>query len=734
MNNMNSGTEYIGRWIWLDPERFPNRQTSRLTGDWSAECDNGTVVEFRREVTYERAIERIELSYSSDGVSQVWVNGRFIGTGPVNIGGDFYGNDRPRRNRYFSTLSLSQGEDAPLNGRLSLAEMGKQLEILARVRLDPVQICEFSMGHGGFAMLARVYFADGTSEQIETDENWTATLCPEYESAAGYDAGKKGGRVTTHAVPTPDIWMPTRSPLPHRVERPRAPIGEHEFEIAPATERTVTVEYDKIYAAFTRTEVIADGEVEIILDILETGADTVAKSEHLVFNGSGEYTGVRMYGVGMLRAHITNRGTGAATVNIGINEAYLPAAQECRTLTSDDGLNQILDVAAHTLKYCRQYIHLDSPKHCEPLACTGDYFIESEMEAFSFGDMALAAFDLIRTARLLEHQGGEMFHPTYSLIWVRMLHNVYMRTGDVTLLRECEDALTLLLSVFKGYLGKEGLIDTPPSFMFVDWITVDGHSLHHPPKALGQGVINCFYYDALTAAANIYDTLGNGESANEARREAEQLKRCIKDHLYDEGRGLFCEGLTTPTPKDRLGYYMPENTDTRYFRINTNALAVYCGVVDGDEARELLGRVLDDPQFCDYQPYFAHFVLGAIHRAGLDAEYLMPILDHWREPIKECAKGLPEGFIPPEDGYVFDHSHAWGGTPLYSLPMALSSLEILEAGMTHIRLTPRLLGLSDATVEIPTPNGTVRIEMTRGTPARITAPSNIRVDVTSKGE
>ena len=89
MNNKNNGTEYIGRWIWLDPEQFPDRQTSRLTGDWSAECGNGTVVEFQREVTYERAIERIELSYSSDGVSQIWVNGRFIGTGPVNVGGDF---------------------------------------------------------------------------------------------------------------------------------------------------------------------------------------------------------------------------------------------------------------------------------------------------------------------------------------------------------------------------------------------------------------------------------------------------------------------------------------------------------------------------------------------------------------------------------------------------------------------------------------------------------------------
>ena len=45
-------------------------------------------------------------------------------------------------------------------------------------------------------------------------------------------------------------------------------------------------------------------------------------------------------------------------------------------------------------------------------------------------------------------------------------------------------------------------------------------------------------------------------------------------------------------------------------------------------------------------------------------------------------------FVKPEPTYRFDHSHAWGGTPLYALPKALLGLEIIEPGMAAISLSP----------------------------------------------
>lgn len=718
------------KWIWLDKDLYPDNQKNPYTGSWMGECEDGTVVEFSHRLDLGKKIERVDIRYSADALVQLWINDRFIGTGPVLIGGDFLANDRPRKNRYATTLScVGSGEDNYLDKQLVVGDLDKgSIRILARVRLSAVQICEFSMGQAGFMLNGTVYFCDGTSTDITTDESWDAVVCPAYARPGFYDARLPRSEVTKPAL-VEDIWRAKDSPLPLRVETEKLPIGKHIFTVAPGESLECVLEYDRIYAAYIHVRAKVEGKVSVVLDCLETEQDGVVKHEELIFIGDDEYIGTRMYSVGIMKASIVNDSDAPAILDVGINEAYLPSRLDCMTHTSDEGLNRILEVSKHTLKYCRQYIHLDSPKHCEPMACTGDYYVETMMSSFSFGDMTLADFDVVRTVEILKHNNGVMFHATYSLIWVRMLLDVYMRNGRIGLLRECEEGLSLLLNAFRGYIGENGLIETPPSYMFVDWIYIDGISLHHPPKALGQGVINMFYYDALCAASRIYAYLGCDGLAEKYSQEAESLRNCINELLYDKERGMYFEGLNTPTKDELIYNYMPQNVEKRYYRINTNALAVAFGVIDGEASRELMCRVLNDPAFDDYQPYFAHFVLQAIHRAGLDEAYALRIIDKWRAPTEECDKGLAEGFIPPEPTYSFDHSHAWGGTPLYSLPMALTSLEILEPGMTHISLCPRSLGLEQARVEIPTPMGVVVCDIRKDKDVGITAPTGVRVDI-----
>jgi hypothetical protein len=88
---------------------------------------------------------------------------------------------------------------------------------------------------------------------------------------------------------------------------------------------------------------------------------------------------------------------------------------------------------------------------------------------------------------------------------------------------------------------------------------------------------------------------------------------------------------------------------------------------------------------------------------------------------------LVEGFIVPEPTYSFDHSHAWGGTPLYSLPKALLGLEILEPAYRKIRLRPSLLGLKKAHVEIPTPGGMLTGDFEEGQEPVISVPAGVEV-------
>ena len=172
---------------------------------------------------------------------------------------------------------------------------------------------------------------------------------------------------------------------------------------------------------------------------------------------------------------------------------------------------------------------------------------------------------------------------------------------------------------------------------------------------------------------------------------------------------------------------MPQNVEKRYYLKHSNILAAYFGVCDDNTGRSLVEKIISEEITGDCQPYFMHYLLEAVYRLGLREKYTLQICERWKSPVQQCPKGLVEGFVAPEPSYSFDHSHAWGGTPLYSLPKAILGLEITKPGMREITLCPSLLGLENARVELLTPYGKVVCEINKGEKARIVHPKEVAV-------
>lgn len=718
------------KWIWLDPEVCPEYQTTELH-PFGKNKESYAVVEFLRTYTFTSRPVSMKLRFSADTVARLYINGQSALNGPVSVGGDFLDN-RPDLSPYWRwyaselTVIFGEGEDDRTGGVIYMPRRDRQIDLHALVQLMPTSFCDFSKGHGGLLVVAEVRLEDGTTEEISTDETWLARRLTQYVAPDCYDETRGEDIPLSRAAITEDIWQARTAPIPTRVENLIYPDGGQGIRVEADSALEIPVHLERIYAGYLSLDLRSDGEVEIEVLLRELADDTSGTSERLTFLGSAHYTGLKIHSAGTLYVRIANRSRTPCEVNVGIVRTYLPSMTDAEALTSDTELNEILANCKHALKYCRQYIHLDSPRHLEPLACTGDYYIETLMSAFSYADMSLAKLDCYRTAELILGN-GRMFHTTYSLIWVRMLWDVYMMSADLALLTDCREALDSLLRMFDGYVDEGGIIDDPHDYMFVDWIYIDGYSLHHPPKALGQSVLNMYYYGALDSAEKIYAALGDKITSEATRVKKNALKMAINERLYDGETGLYFEGESTPTPEELIGEWMPRNTSKRYYRVNSNALAAAFGVADKDRARRILGRILTDGAFSDYQPYFAHFVLEAIFKNDLTEEFTLHVIDRWREQHRICPKGLAEGFLPPEPTYRFDHSHAWGGTPLYSLPRALIGLEILEPGMRKIRLKPTLLGLEWARVELPTPHGTVTVEQRRGENVKITSVDGIEI-------
>ncbi len=711
------------KWIWLPRDKYADRQMTQF----SALLDDApeyqyTVARFCKtySLPLQKKITAAEIRVSGDTAFTVSVGDTFLLRGPAAVGGDFLFNETVRPNFYAYHFDCT---DTIIH---AASAAGGVLSFSALVRMKPIRICEYSRGHGGFYMELNVRFDDGETYHVTTDETWTAEWLPGYVSAYTFD-GRQAAVPPTAAVlfeqdyVTEDIALQPCTEYSLFTKTVCIKAGERMQFIWPL---------DMIYAGYVNVAFRTGSLLSANVILSETTEEGVCIS--LQADKNTAYDGFELLSAGTIRLDAENKGTLDGEITVTFRASHYPINVQAKTTTSDDDLNRVIDTCTHTLKICRQTHHLDSPKHCEPLACTGDYYVETLMTAASFGDMALCEADVRRTAELLRHHDGRMFHTTYSLIWVQMLRDVYMLTGHTALLHDCEDALDLLLHRFETYLGETGLIETPPDYMFIDWIYPDDVNMHHPPKCLGQTCLNLFCYGALKTAAELYKALGKVGQTLNLLGKAETLKKAIITHLWDEKKQLFIEGLTTPTPTELLGGWMPQNRDRVYYLKQSDILAAYFELFSRDENAALLRHIMAGDEAFEtdkVQPYFTHFLLEAVYRNGLRDEFTLPILNQWKAPVKECPKGLVEGFYPPDQTYSFDHSHAWGGTPVWSLSQALTGLKILRPGFEAVELQPSLLGLDFADVEIPTPYGMISVRQRKGQQPVITAPDGISIKI-----
>ena len=703
---------FTERWIWLPLDNYPNNQTTAFSCGGDPVKYNYTVAEFKKVYTFEKKIRKATIRFSGDTALHLFVNGELVATGPVAVGGDFLECHRSRDLWYASTLDVTPDSNV--------------LDLFARVKMLPVELCEYSKGKGGFMLTGHIEFEDGTKHVIFTDNSWLCRKNGAYIKPKYYDSSIKPDEWVNARIQD-NVWFTKDSPIPLRAEEIISPIdGCETFSLSAGEKKNFTLTYDMIYAAYVNCECKGKGKVTVKVHCSECGEE--GTREEMIFDGNGQYRSFEMHSAGMFEVEAINESDENADITLKLIFSHYPVDREASITLSDKELEKALDLCRHTLKICRQTLHLDGPRHCEPLACTGDYYIETLMTAFSFGDMRLAELDVLRTAELLIKNDGRMFHTTYSLIWVQMLYDVYMFTGNKKLLEDCLEALIILLNRFSTYVTGLGIIDNPPDYMFVDWIFIDDFSMHHPPKALGQSALNMFYHGALDYAEKIYSILGEDAMAKDAKEKRESLKKNIDILLFDEEKGIYFEGLNHKIDMSTVQEWaQPQNTDKKYYLPHSNILACCYGVADGDKARSILTKVMKDEWPCSFQPYFAHFMFEALYKAGLRDKYTLELAERWKAPTKECDKGLVEGFISPDEHYTFDHSHAWGGTPLYSIPKALCGFEVIEPGFKKVKLNPSLIGLDSARVEIPTPYGDIVVTQEKGKETEIICPDEIEM-------
>lgn len=707
--------------IWVDINKHPEFEKSFETTGMSRENTFFRVAEFKKDFSVEKDVKEAYITIFADCKYRLSVNSEVIGMGPVCAGGDF-SNPHSLPKSYYTTY--------PLN-----ITVGSN-EIYVEVQTVPEVMTDTSKGKPCLIANIELTYEDSTYESIVTDEKWLCRATEAYRTVNDYRCGFENEKWET-AVLTDNIWNLHPSPIESLIEtyipaahicvpdayKDRVIVKDNSFTVKYGSPVTVDCVFDKIYAAYPTMKftncvnAIADIDCQEFSGQICHDPKTRIRIQDIY---NFDYRGIRLQSIGVIRIGIVFTEKEDVTVeNIGLISTHYDEPDDGTFECSDENLNKVFDLCKHTLGICRQSLHLDSPYHQENLACTGDYYIESLMTYFCFGDTKLTRFDIVRTIDFLEMNDGFMFHTTYSLILLRMIHDYYMYSGDKSIIEYSINTIHRLLKRFNSYTADDGLITNPPNYMFVDHVVYDSYSMHHPPRALGETVLNAFYYDALINAQKLCRILNDDKECLYSER-AYKLKDSFNKTFYDAEKGLYFDGRNF---KDEVIEWRPCEENKRYYSVHSNTLAVLYNLSDSEQSQEILHKVMNDKTLIQANPYFYHFILDAIYESGLFAEYGIDTLRKWTDLVNECDKGLKEVW----DGFDCDYSHAWGGTPAYQLPARLLGFEILEPGMRKISLKPNTYGLDYAKISVPTPYGKLSVNIKKDGTYTLSVPEKITV-------
>ena len=675
------------------------------------------MVEFKKEYNLQ---ENTTLRICADTRYELYINGKFLGRGPSSPGGDYE----------YEKLTYSYYDEYLLN------EEGN-VEIKAVVASCPTVMNEYTFCYPGlYIELLKDNIVIG-----KTDNSWQCRALSERLEALKSDYTLKENDYTNSCY-IPNVHKLLPSMIEHLVEENITPSSFKSTTVKKGDTITLSFDFDKIYSAFTSVSINCNGKIKATIETCEL--DNIGYiREEVITNRPIAHTSHRMNSIGECKLTIENISADVCIIDdFHLIYSYYPIKNQANLTTSDSLINKIYDVCMHTLKICRQNTHLDSPTHQEPLACTGDYYIQALMEYLNIYDPSLTAFDIFRTAQILEHQNGRMFHTTYSLMFPMWLYDYYMFSGDKKLIKKSKNALECLFSTFEKYIDKEnGLLEYAPNYMFVDWIVMkdasdpygdaremmshgkmDGFSLHHPPKVLGQSVLCMLYYQALICANKLYLLLNDEKNAEECLKKAKSIKKAINKYLYDKEKSLYIGGLNTPNMVEE-SMWLPKNIQRVFYLKQANVLSVLFDIAPKSKRIGILDYVIKDLRKEEMQPYFYHFLLEAIYKEGLFSKYGLKIIRTYESLINKTEKGLCEAW----EYIICDCSHAWGGAPVYMLKKALSGFEMIEPRYKKIKLNPKIYDLDFASLAISTPYGNIDIKLQKGKAPLISAPKQIKI-------
>ncbi len=395
-----------------------------------------------------------------------------------------------------------------------------------------------------------------------------------------------------------------------------------------------------------------------------------------------------------------------------------PFQERANFQSPDPQLAKIWEISWRTARLDAHETYMDTPYY-EQLQYIGDTRIQALISYAVTGDDRLArqALQAFNDSRIPEGITRSRYPsslgqniPTFSLLWIGMLHDYWMYRADPEPIRNSLVGTRAVLDWFALYQQPDGLLRRLPWWSFIDWVPSGAIPTY---GANGESCVTSLQYlGALRNAADLEAAFGDPNLAARYRTRASHVSAGIYSKCWVPSRGMLAD-----------------NPDKTVFSQQSNILGVLYDAIPKDQQHAVLERVLaiepgTTPNGVLSASYYFRFYLArALDHAGMADDYLASIKP-WRQLLALHFSTWPEA-----PGDTRSDSHAWSAHPIYDLLTLVAGIEPASPGFRTVRIAPHLGSLPSLTAKYPHSDGMIEVDYHRhgkGLDAKITLPAKLR--------
>jgi alpha-L-rhamnosidase len=374
-----------------------------------------------------------------------------------------------------------------------------------------------------------------------------------------------------------------------------------------------------------------------------------------------------------------------------------PFAEKAHFISSDPELKKIWDAAWLTIRNSADDAYFDP--YYEQLQYIGDTRIEALVSVYVSGDdrlmrNAIMAFDDSRLQEGLTQSRYPSYIvqiiPTYSLIWIDMIHDYYMLRNDSAFIRSFVPGMKSVLEWFASKVDKTGMPTNLKWWNFTDWSV--GFMNGIPPGADNGYSANVAlqYVYALQNAIQIFEALGLKDEVKRYRAIETTVRKAVLANCYNPEKKMIAE-----TPQQDV------------YSQHSNIWAILTNTFPKAEQTALMNKILTEKDLIQSTLYFKFYLFRALQKCGMANSYLQ-LLDPWKTMLAKGMTTFGETDINPRS-----ECHGWSASPCFDFLHTVAGIYPGSPGFKTVTIEPAFGNLKFMDVNFPHPEGLIKLNLTK---------------------